>query len=226
MIQFTNASFGYGQSPVISGLDFSVAAGEALAIIGPNGAGKTTLLSGMLGQVALLSGHMDLGDTRIGYVPQTTHFDPTFPISASNVVEMGYYGAGRGPWRLPAKVKQAVHTALDRVELADRAGSQFGQLSGGQRQRVLIARALVADPGLLLLDEPFNGLDPDSRDVLIDIICGLKADGVAVIATTHDLSLARRSCEKTLVIAGQQQAFGPTGEILDEVSVGDVLCSS
>lgn len=227
MIQLTGACFGYGKSPVISGLDFSLCTGEALAVIGPNGAGKTTMLAGLLGQADLLSGQMQLDDLRIGYVPQTTHFDPSFPISASNVVEMGCYAAeGKRPWRLPATARRAVQEALEKVGLADRARVQFGQLSGGQRQRVLIARALVTQPGLLLLDEPFNGLDPENRDVLVQLISELKADGVAVIATTHDLSLARRVCDLTLVIAGQQRAFGPTAEVLDAMAVEDVLCSS
>lgn len=227
MIQLTGACFGYGKTPVISGLNFSLCAGEALAVIGPNGAGKTTLLSGLLGQAELLSGQVQLDETCIGYVPQTTHFDPSFPISASNVVEMGCYAnAGRRPWRLPAPQRRAVQEALEKVGLAPQSSSQFGQLSGGQRQRVLIARALVAQPGLLLLDEPFNGLDPESRQVLVELIGALKADGVAIIATTHDLSLAHRVCDRTLIVAGSQKAFGETAEVLDAMEVEDVLCSS
>ncbi|QMV86042.1 metal ABC transporter ATP-binding protein [Corynebacterium hindlerae] len=227
MLRLRNASFGYGSEPIVSELNFAVQPGTALAVIGPNGAGKTTLLKGLLGEAHLLTGQVESETTAVGYVPQTTQFDATFPISAGNVVKMGCYAAERKLlWRPTAKTKAKVAAALETVGLADRANIRFGKLSGGQRQRVLLARALVGNPQLVLLDEPFNGLDPDSRTVLLDIISDLKKQGVAVIATTHDLGLARAVCDNTLVVAGSQRNFGATLDVIGNASAGEILCSN
>ena len=127
---------------------------------------------------------------------------------------MGLYGELGWFQRLSRRHKERIAQALDRVGFADRGDVHFGTLSGGQRQRVLLARAIVADPTIILLDEPFNGLDQPNRDALLDIIARLKGRGIGVVVSTHDLVLAREVCEQVALLAGRQIAFGPRQEVL------------
>ena len=127
---------------------------------------------------------------------------------------MGTYsrlGLMRRPGR---RERRRCREALDAVGLSELASRHFGTLSGGQRQRVLVARCIAADPRLILLDEPFNGLDQPNRTALLGIIERLKERGIGVVVSTHDLVLARRTCEKAALLAGRQIAFGPRAEVL------------
>ncbi|QWW20011.1 metal ABC transporter ATP-binding protein [Schaalia sp. 19OD2882] len=214
VLSFTDAALGYAGTPVVRQLHFDIHEGEAVALVGPNGSGKTTLLRAVLGAVRVLEGTVDLGDTRIGYVPQSVDVDLTFPVTVREVVTMGLV-ARLGWWgRLGRHGRAKVGQALERVGLADRADRRFGELSGGQRQRVLLARAQVGDPGLVLLDEPFNGLDEPNRAALLDQIQQMKAEGVAFLASTHDFDLARHACDHALLLAGRQVAFGGVEQVL------------
>jgi ABC-type Mn2+/Zn2+ transport system ATPase subunit len=201
-LRVSGASFAYAKTPALTGMEFELRAGEAVALIGPNGSGKSTLLKGILGLIHRTEGTVEvLGHATppagsIGYVPQTDELDPEFPVSLEQVVMMGRY------------------RALETVGLASRAKTRFGELSGGQQQRGLLARAVAASPRLLLLDEPFNGLDQSNRDALVDTVERLKADGVAVLVSTHDLELARAVCESVLLLNGSQVAFGPRDAVL------------
>jgi ABC-type Mn2+/Zn2+ transport system ATPase subunit len=219
------ASFAYDQAPALEGISFEIRAGEAVALIGPNGSGKSTLLKGILGLISRTHGTVTvLGSSpapigAIGYVPQSGELDPEFPITLAQVVTMGRYRA-LGWLRLPGKRdRAAVAAALDAVGLAHRAQTRFGELSGGQQQRGLLARAIASGPRLLLLDEPFNGLDQKNRDALIATVERLKADGVAVLVSTHDLDLARAVCESVLLLNGTQVAFGPRDDVLTLANV-------
>ena len=150
----------------------------------------------------------------IGFLPQTAELDPDFPISLEQVVMQGRYrrlGFLRWPGRTD---REAVRRALDTVGLGALAKRRFGELSGGQRQRGLLARALASEPRLLLLDEPFNGLDQQNRDALIDTLRTLKAQGVAVLVSTHDLELAKLVCDRVVLVNGTQLAFGPVADVL------------
>jgi len=224
-LRVVGASFAYGQAPALADIDFQVLPGEAVALIGPNGSGKSTLLKGVLGLIQRVAGNVEvLGEATapagsVGYVPQTDQLDPQFPISLAEVVMMGRYRS-LGWLRLPGKKdRAAVAAALQAVGLQDRAKTRFGELSGGQQQRGLLARAMASGPRLLLLDEPFNGLDQQNRDALIDTVRRLKADGVAVVVSTHDLELARAVCESVLLLNGTQVAFGPRDEVLTLANV-------
>ncbi len=219
-LQVTGASFSYGQSPALADIDFEMYAGEAVALIGPNGSGKSTLLKGILGLIPRMSGTVEvLGSPSapagaIGYVPQADEIDQQFPVTLEQVVMMGRYRS-LGWLRLPGKRDRlAVAHALEAVGLAHRAKTRFGELSGGQQQRGLLARAVASGPRLLLLDEPFNGLDQQNRDALVGTVNRLKEEGVAVVVSTHDLQLAREVCEKVLLLNGTQVAFGPQGSVL------------
>lgn len=245
-LTITGGEFSYGEVPALTGVNVSIAPGEAVALIGPNGSGKSTLLKGVLGLIPLTAGKMHLhasaeacaaaypsqehpeghvheGAEGVGYLPQNEHIDPEFPISLRQVVMMGRYRR-LGWWRLPGSAdRSAVTNALDAVDLLPFAKKRFGSLSGGQQQRGLLARALTANPGLLLLDEPFNGLDQPNRDSLLETIRGLKARGVALIITTHDLELARAVCDSVLLVNGRQIAYGPRDEVLTLANLQEVF---
>ncbi|MRX43742.1 metal ABC transporter ATP-binding protein [Agromyces kandeliae] len=215
-----DAAFRHPGGAGVAGLRLSVAPGEAVAVIGPNGAGKSTLLRGILGLVPLVGGSMRVGgsehapDGMVGFLPQSSDLDPDFPISLEQVVMQGRYrrlGLLRWPGR---RDREVVRRALETVGLADRARLRFGELSGGQRQRGMLARALASEPVLLLLDEPFNGLDQANRDALIETIRTLKRRGVAIVVSTHDLELARQVCDTVLLLNGGQVGCGPVDDVL------------
>jgi manganese/iron transport system ATP-binding protein len=208
----------YGSTLALEAVDGTVAPGDAVALIGPNGAGKSTLIKAILGLVPVDGRLRVLGTTPqrarrdVAYVPQADTLDPEFPISVAQVVLMGRrIGWLRRP--RPAD-RTAVHAALEQVGLAGRARDRFGTLSGGQRQRVLLARAIAAEPRLLLLDEPFNGVDAVSEQALLDAVGALKEGGTAVVLATHDLALAHLACEEVCVLNRRQYGFGPTGVTL------------
>jgi zinc/manganese transport system ATP-binding protein len=220
-VRARGAALRYGTNPpALREITLEVAAGEALAVIGPNGAGKSTLILGLLGLIGLAEGDLRVlgrtpaaARTSVGYVPQTAGLDPEFPVTLDQVVMMGRYR--KLGWRWPGRAdRAAVHAALDRVGLAAHHRTRFGRLSGGQQQRGLLARALVSSPRLLVLDEPFNGLDQTSRDTLLDIVRELKAEGVAFVISTHDLDLARAVCDSVLLVNGVQVAAGSRDDVL------------
>lgn len=221
VLSLRDAAFGYSSSPVLTDVSVDLFPGQALALVGPNGSGKTTLLRAVLGGVRLLSGSMQLGGTRIGYVPQSTDIDLTFPITVKEVVTMGLYGE-IGWLRRPRKEHRVrVEEAISRVDMADRINARFGDLSGGQRQRVLLARAQVSRPGLVLLDEPFNGLDEPNRESLVAQMQAMTHEGVAILVSTHDLELAHETCDRALLLAGRQVALGPCAEVLTTEILAD-----
>jgi manganese/iron transport system ATP-binding protein len=211
----------YGREPVIEGVTGTVETGGSVALIGPNGAGKSTLIKAVLGLVPLVGGTIEVlgrspaeARAQVAYVPQAEALDRNFPVSAVQVVLMGRYR--RIGWlRRPGPAdRAAAHEALERVGLAHRAGDRFGLLSGGQRQRVLLARAIAQEARLLLLDEPFNGVDTASTDLLLRALGDLRSDGVAVVMATHDLSVAHLACGDACLLNRRQVAFGPIGETL------------
>ncbi|MDU5761987.1 MAG: metal ABC transporter ATP-binding protein [Schaalia odontolytica] len=214
LVSFRDAALGYGNTPALTGLTLDVFAGQALALVGPNGGGKTTLMRGIAGGCQVLSGTVEVDAKRIGLVPQSADLDLTFPVSAAEVVTMGLIAEAGWGKRINADMRARVSAALERVNLSDRASRRFGTLSGGQRQRVLVARALVARPDLVMMDEPFNGLDAPSRDILTRLIAELTADGVGVVVSTHDLSLARDVCSQACVLASRLVALGSVDEAL------------
>ncbi|MCS4535993.1 metal ABC transporter ATP-binding protein [Corynebacterium sp. HS2168-gen11] len=209
VITVKNFECGYGAEPILTDVNFTVAHGAGLGLIGANGSGKSTLLKGIIG-LCRTSGEVTHAGG-IGYVPQHQDVDLSFPVTARQVVEMGLYP--QTPWWKKVDAKK-VNDAIALVELSHKAGDRFGDLSGGQRQRILIARALVTDPNLVLLDEPFNGLDVASRQVLVDTIRTLKAQGTAVIISTHDYDLADQVCEHSAKVGNGKVAIFETAQVI------------
>lgn len=217
LIEASGLGAGYDGDLAISGVTFRLVAGQTMALLGPNGGGKTTLLRAMLGELRPAEGGL-LVSTACGSVPQTERSRLDYPVSALDVATMGTIS--RLPWwRRPGRREREDATrALARVGLGGLAGETFGRLSGGQRQRVLIARALVQDARVLLLDEPFSGLDRASGELLEALIAQLASEGRAVAIATHDLVQAR-ACDLVLCINGRQIACGPPDQVLTDVAV-------
>ncbi len=223
------AAFGYAGTTRVEGLTLALPAGSALALIGPNGSGKSTLLRGILGLADLTAGSVQVlgrdperARRLVGSLPQADTRDTTLPVTLRQVVTMGLYRS-RGALRpIGSRGRAAVTAALERVGLAGFAGRRFGELSGGQQQRGILARALVSDPQLLLLDEPFNGLDRENREVLLRLVAELREEGRSIVVSTHDLEIAREVCTHVLLLAsghapeqpGHPAGFGRLDEAL------------
>jgi len=203
---------GYGSEPVFRAVGFELRRGERLAVLGPNAGGKTTLFKVLLGELTPLAGVISAAGG-FSYVPQTERSRLDFPVSALDVALMGTLS--RLPWwRRPRRADRGLaQAALERVGLGALARAQFGDLSGGQRQRVLVARALVQDAPILLLDEPFSGVDRPSEDLLEELLRDLAAEGRGVMVATHDLEQAR-AWDSVLCLNRRLVAFGPPAETL------------
>jgi len=201
-------SAGYGTAPtVLHDVTFAVRPGEVCAVLGPNGGGKSTLLRVLTGELAPRGGQVTR-PPRVGVVPQTERSRLDFPVSALDVALMG--AVSRLPWwRRPARAdRAAARAALARVGLDELRDATFGELSGGQRQRVLVARALVQDAPLVVLDEPFSGLDATSAALLQRLLGELAGEGGALLVATHDVGQAR-AWPLVLCLNRSQVAFGP-----------------
>jgi ABC-type Mn2+/Zn2+ transport system ATPase subunit len=228
LVALDDVTLGYDGRPVLEHVSFGVESGEFVALLGPNGAGKTTLFRGILGLIPLLSGRITYGfDRRLeppGYVPQKETLDPIFPLTVAEVVVMGTY-ARLAPLRPVGRRERArAATCLDRVGLAHLAGHAFWTLSGGQRQRVLIARALAAEPTLLLLDEPTAGIDPGAEAGIMELISRLNRErGLTVILVSHHLRVVRSVVGTVIWVEDGIVTRGSTAELLAPERLAAVL---
>jgi len=213
--------------PAIASVTFSAYAGERIAVLGPNGGGKSTLFRVLTGELPVGGGTLELAAPRVALVPQTERSRLDYPVSALDVALMG--AVSRLPWwRRPGRADRAgAREALERVGLGELAHTTFGDLSGGQRQRVLVARALVQDAPLLLLDEPFAGLDVPSAEQLEALLRDLAREGRGVLMATHDLDQAR-AADRVLCLNRVQIAFGPpesalTPAVIERTYGGEIV---
>jgi ABC-type Mn2+/Zn2+ transport system ATPase subunit len=221
-VVFDRVSFGYGREDVLTDVSFTITSGTFTALIGPNGAGKTTLLRLLLGlrrpragTIRVFGREPGSRDVSIGYVPQRTGVPDGFPLSVEEVVLMGRYARVGWVRRAGRPDHEAAAAALERVKLADRAARRFSELSGGQQRRALIARALVAEPRLLLLDEPTAGLDPAAQARFYDLCCQLqREEGLTLLAASHDVEVVARHAETVLLIDRTVRALGPPADVL------------
>jgi ABC-type Mn2+/Zn2+ transport system ATPase subunit len=228
LLGLEDLSLGYEGTPVLQHLTLSVEEGEFLALLGPNGAGKTTLLRGLVGLIPVLGGRLAYGFDRAesppGYVPQRDTLDPIFPLSALEVVLMGTY-ARRGPLRfIRRREHRLAADCLEQVGLAAIGEQPFWSLSGGQKQRVLIARALAAEPRLLLLDEPTAGVDPGAAASIMEVIARLNRDrGLTVILVTHQLRMLASLVHSVIWVDGGSAVKGSAEEMLTPERIMDAF---
>lgn len=189
-------------------------------LLGVNGAGKSTLFKAIMGMVRPAAGRVSIGGlpvrraqtlNRVAYVPQSEEVDWAFPVSVRDVVMMGRYGY-MNRLRIPrAADRVAVEQAVVRVGMQDFAERQIGQLSGGQKKRVFLARALAQDGRLILLDEPFGGVDVTTQEQIMALLRELRAEGRVILVSTHDLASVPQFCDQVALVKGTVLAAGPTG---------------
>ena len=218
-------SAGYGGRPVISDVTFDLRAGERIGVLGPNGGGKSTLFRVLLGELEPYGG-LITAPRHFGYVPQTERSRLDYPVTALDVALMGTLTSRS--WWLPLGRRERNQglEALGRVGLSELAGEQFGELSGGQRQRVMAARALVQDAPVLLLDEPFGGVDVPSAELLSNLLDELARDGRGLLIATHDVEQAS-GWDRVLCLNRRAVAFGPpdvlTLDVLEQTYGGAIV---
>lgn len=216
-----NLSVRYRRVLALDKVSLATSCGNRVALIGPNGAGKSTLLKAIAGLVPRDTGAIRWRGTAVkkwsrefAYLPQREEVDWAFPITVRGLVEMGRYPQ-TGWWRkFTADDTAAVDRALESLALQDLQHRQIRELSGGQQQRAFLARALAQEAHVLLLDEPFTGLDRNASTLLGDLLEKLALEGRLVIASHHDLNTVPRLFDEALVLATHPLAFGPVAEIL------------
>jgi ABC-type Mn2+/Zn2+ transport system ATPase subunit len=216
-VQADGLSAGYGGRPVLTDVSFAVGVGQTVCVLGPNGGGKTTLFRALIGELEPITGSVGVA-ARPAYVAQTERTRLDFPVNALDVALMG--ALARGRWWLPPRRddRAAALAALERVGLTEAAQTPFGELSGGQRQRALLARALVQDSRVLLLDEPLAGVDPASAQLIDGVFADLRGQGRALLVSSHDVEGAR-GFDLVLCLNGRQVAFGPPAQALDRTAI-------
>ena len=212
----------YGQRPVLRSVTFDVPAGKLVGVVGPNGAGKSTLLRALLGLIEPDSGWIRIAGRAVGqcrdrlaYVPQTEAVDWDFPVTVFDVVLMGRYGRLGWLGRPSATDCQAALRALQLVSMSEFFDRHIRQLSGGQQQRVFIARALCQEADILLLDEPFAGVDAATEQAIFALIGKLTAEGKTLIVVNHDLSVLDRF-DLVMLLNQRVVAFGPTRDVVND----------
>ncbi|MGF6257879.1 manganese/iron ABC transporter ATP-binding protein [Ensifer sp. LBL] len=198
---------------------FEIPTGTITALVGVNGSGKSTLFKAIMGFARLSRGDISilglsvpeaLKKNLVAYVPQAEEVDWNFPVLVEDVVMMGRYGH-MNMLRIPKKIDhEAVEAALARVGMSDYRKRQIGELSGGQKKRVFLARALAQDGKVILLDEPFTGVDVKTEDAIIRLLIGLRDEGRVMLVSTHNLGSVPEFCDRTVLLKNTVLAYGPT----------------
>ncbi len=216
VIKVENVSFSYGRERVIEHAHFHIEEGSFASFIGPNGGGKTTLAKLILGILQPQEGHISIfgmpakeGRKLVGYVPQYSHYDAEFPISVHDIVLMGRLEKPLGFYS--RKDREVADRIIREVDILELKNKPFSVLSGGQKQRVLIARALAANPEILILDEPTANIDPTAEHRLYSLLTSLN-ETMTIILISHDLEFVSEHVEKVICI-DRQVYIHPTGEL-------------
>lgn len=236
LVELVNVTFGYDAVPVLENVSLQIQPGQFAALIGPSGAGKTSLLKLLLGICTPVRGELFIGGQRlrgrpglrIGYVPQLETIDWNFPVTVEQVVLMGCIRhSSLWPWSSAMERRQA-RGLLEHLGIADLAGQHIRNLSGGQQQRVFLARALIAEPELLVLDEPTTGVDMRTTEQVLHMLRSLNRQGLTILMTTHDLNAAAAHipwlvCLNRRLIAQGRPYDVLTTEILNETYGSDMV---
>jgi ABC-type Mn2+/Zn2+ transport system ATPase subunit len=214
LIELNHASVAYDGTEVLHGVTTTIRRGDMVGIVGPSGAGKTSLLRAMLGTVPLNNGAVRwASDLKVGYVPQLETVDWTFPVTVRDVVLMAAHRSAPRPWVKKETVRRS-DVLLEQLGIAGLADRHIRALSGGQQQRVFLARALFANPDVLLLDEPTSGVDVKTRHEVLHLLDDLNTDGLAVVLTTHDLNGIAAHLPRLLCVNGRLVGEGTPHEVM------------
>jgi ABC-type Mn2+/Zn2+ transport system ATPase subunit len=221
-------SVSYGRVRALTDVTFDVPRGSSVALLGPNGAGKSSLLEAAVGIVRPGAGSVSLGSARVAFVPQRLDVEPSFPVTVADVVRMGRYGELGWVGRFRARDRELVSDAMRELGVEALARRRFGDLSGGERQRTLLAQAVAQDPEILLLDEPFTGIDAPTHDAIRSLLARWRTAGRTVVIATHDLESARSDYDLVACLNERLIAFGPpetaaTEEVLARTFAGRVV---
>ncbi len=220
-IKVQNVTVSYGPTPALLDVSFEVPSGQLVGIIGPNGSGKSTLIKTILGfkkpdvgSVELFGEPADQVRGRVAYVPQHGSVDWEFPITVRDVALMGRYG--KIPWWRDASAedKRVAREALEMVRMEEFENRQIGQLSGGQKQRVFMARAMAQGADILLLDEPFSGVDAATERAILDVLQRTKESGRTLMVVHHDLATAAEYFDRLVLVKQRLYAYGTPKQVL------------
>jgi len=234
-LELEDVSAGYDGQMVLKNLSFQVPHGGQVAVVGPNGAGKSTLFKALVGLLPIQSGRilihgMTLGthEDCVAYVPQRGDIDRRFPVTVSDVVMMGRFRRQGWLRRPNAQDREVVNRSLEQMGIRSLASHTLEELSGGEQQRVFLARALAQEPHILLMDEPFTGVDMATQETTLALLQELHKQEVTVMVSTHDLNMAAQRFEQVMLLNRRLIAYGPaakilTGEIIQQAFSGKVL---
>ena len=218
-IEIRNLTVAYGENIALENLNLDVEAGSLMALVGPNGAGKSTLIKTILKFLKQITGEIKINGKSLAYVPQRNSVDWDFPTTLFDVVEMGCYGRVGLFKRVSKEEKQKVLKAIEQVGMLDFKDRQISELSGGQQQRTFIARALVQEADIYLMDEPFQGVDSTTEKSIVDILKKLKSEGKTLIVVHHDLQTVPTYFETVTFINKSVIASGKIKEVFTQKNI-------
>ncbi|RAZ48407.1 metal ABC transporter ATP-binding protein [Campylobacter hyointestinalis] len=234
-LEVSNLNVKYADLTALEDVNFKLEGGNICALIGTNGSGKSTLFKSIMGvikpknasiKICSLSLKEAIKKCLIAYVPQNEEIDFDFPISVWELVMMGRY-AHMGFFKNPSqKDVHIVSEALKKVDMYDFKDRQISKLSGGQKKRIFIARSLASGAKIILLDEPFNGVDVKSESMILDLLISLRSSGHLILISTHNLGMAAQYCNRAILLKRKVLAFGFTNEVLTPQNLGQIFGGS
>ena len=218
-IEIKNLTVAYGENIALEDLNLNIEVGSLMALVGPNGAGKSTLIKTILKFLKQITGEIKINAKTLAYVPQRNSVDWDFPTTLFDVVEMGCYGRVGLFKRVNKEEKQKVLKAIEQVGMLEFKDRQISELSGGQQQRAFIARALVQEADIYLMDEPFQGVDSTTERSIVEILKQLKAEGKTIIVVHHDLQTVPTYFESVALINKAVIVSGKVSEVFTQENI-------
>ena len=218
-IEIKNLTVAYGENIALEDLNLNIEVGSLMALVGPNGAGKSTLIKTILKFLKQITGEIKINAKTLAYVPQRNSVDWDFPTTLFDVVEMGCYGRVGLFKRVSKEEKQKVLKAIEQVGMLEFKNRQISELSGGQQQRAFIARALVQEADIYLMDEPFQGVDSTTEKSIVEILKQLKAEGKTIIVVHHDLQTVPTYFESVALINKAVIVSGKVSEVFTQENI-------
>ena len=218
-IEIKNLTVAYGENIALEDLNLNIEVGSLMTLVGPNGAGKSTLIKTILKFLKQITGEIKINAKTLAYVPQRNSVDWDFPTTLFDVVEMGCYGRVGLFKRVSKEEKQKVLKAIEQVGMLEFKDRQISELSGGQQQRAFIARALVQEADIYLMDEPFQGVDSTTEKSIVEILKKLKAEGKTIIVVHHDLQTVPTYFESVALINKAVIISGKVSEVFTQENI-------